>query len=144
MNRFLVFIVCSLFFFASSCDEEAPDELPLVPCDKFLIVNENAFLTLDSDPFTVTNAFVIDDCLQVVITASGCDGNAWEVELIGSDSVEVSTTIQRDLRLKLKNEEDCDAVINKPFAFELRTLGVKGSITLNLDGWDKPLNYSTE
>lgn len=80
--------------------------------------------------------------MVIKFTASGCSGDSWEVRLIDSEEVLESLPPQRNLRLSLKNQEDCHAMITKTMSFNLANLKVKGNqVLLNIIHTNDPVLY---
>ncbi len=136
---FLASIV--LCFMNMQCDD---DERPSIfVCDQATIVDKEAYDNLDSAHFTFVNAEISDNCLTIEISASGCDGNSWEFNLMDSGAVAESSPEQRYLKFQLINNEACLAVFKRIVSFDLTPLQVDGSneIILHLEGLESSLNY---
>jgi len=57
----------------------------------------------------------------------------WEIKLIDADTIIYSNPPERNLRLSLKNEELCDAVISKEITFDVSLLKLAtNKIKLNI------------
>ncbi len=142
VKKILFVIPVILCFMSTTCETDDVDVSGDI-CDQITEVNETKFNDLDSDQFTFVNAEIIDDCLNIEISASGCSGDSWEFNLVDSGAVAESSPEQRYLKFKLINNEDCLAVFKKTVSFDLRLLRVSGSnkIILHLDGLDTSLEY---
>lgn len=68
-------------------------------------------------------------------SASGCDGNSWELVLIDADEILESLPLQRRLRLSLNNQELCLAVIDQELSFDISNIQLdeSGEIELNFN-----------
>ncbi|MEN8138446.1 MAG: hypothetical protein ABFR62_08430 [Bacteroidota bacterium] len=125
--------------FLASCDKD--DDITL-NCDKEVIISEELYSTAPDDQLTIINLKIIDDCLKITFESSGCDGSSWEVKLIDSEEIMESYPIQRRLRLSLKNEEVCDAVIIKEMTFDISKLQVSGDkLLLNITNSGEQILY---
>jgi len=142
-KRFSFFLVITLCLTNTQCDD---DDLPLPPqvCDYQVLIDAMAYDETIPLNFNFLATQVIDNCLFIEISASGCNGDSWEVELIDSAIVAESSPEQRFLKFKLINEEVCLAVFDKTYTFNLEPLQVEGSneIILNIEGYDGSVLYS--
>jgi hypothetical protein len=80
---------------------------------------------------------IVDNCLKIKFSSSGCSGSTWVVKLI--DSEEVIPTFapppMRRLRLSLDNKEMCEAWITKEISFNIEDLQISGNgVMLNING----------
>ncbi|TWO33463.1 hypothetical protein E1J38_006095 [Seonamhaeicola sediminis] len=141
-KQILLYTVLGLLFLNTQCEEE--DNLVNDSfCDFTTIINTSKYNNLNSDDFNFINAEINEDCLEVTIGASGCDGNSWEFSLIDSGAVAESSPEQRYLKIDFDNEELCLAYFEKKVSFNLTSVQVEGSskIMLHIDGLDEPLEY---
>jgi len=125
------------------CENEQPVLSYSLVCDQNTIIDENMYSNLNSAHFNFVNVEIIDNCLNIEISASGCDGNNWEFNLVDSGDIVESLPEQRYLKLQLIKEELCDAVFKRTVSFDLTPIQVSGSddIILNLEGLESSLNY---
>ena len=125
------------------CDDA--DELNINDsfCDYDTVINADIYKDLQSAQFEFVNAEIVDDCLTIEIGASGCDGDTWEFKLVDSGAVAESFPEQRFLKLQLVNDELCTAFFQRTISFDLTALRIQnnGEVILNIDGFDRPLNY---
>ena len=123
---------------SQSCDNGCDPPPPA--CGQQVIKDNDLYLNASSDTFTITQATITGDCLEITISASGCDGDNWELALY--DSEEILTASDGDpgpwrmLRLTLQNPELCEALITKTFSFDISSLQYQDKIYLMLDDWD--------
>lgn len=141
-KTFFLFSVM-LCFLNMQCDED-DISIDLELCDQAVVIDENAYNNLESAHFTFFDTKIIDNCLSIEITSSGCSGDSWEFKLVDSGAVAESSPEQRYLKFQLINEELCDAVFNKTVSFDLTPIQISGSneIILNIEGLESSLNYS--
>lgn len=125
-----------------SC-QQSGEQLLVENCDKGLIVNENLYNNPQSSAFTITNAVLQNNCLELTITASGCDGETWVTNLITSGGIADSNPQQAFLKLSFTNKEVCTAVVTQKVSFDISALTTSAvkKLVLNLAGWNKPLVY---
>ena len=94
-------------------------------------------------PLYIDEATILGDCLEIKFSSGGCNGKSWEIQMVDQGVVMESFPVQRNMRLSLKNEELCYALIYKEMSFDLRSIrNQDGKILINLEGWDEPLLYS--
>jgi hypothetical protein len=128
-------LICfGLVCFLSSCDKE--DEVIDLGNENALIVSESVFQNAPNDPFSLHNVKIDGDILTIKISASGCDGGRWKVNIITLKGYAKSNPPQRDLRISFENNEDCLAYIGKEFSFNIKNLRVEGTnrVWLNILG----------
>lgn len=131
---FLSLLLLGLF----SCDEDTM----FLNCEGQAIVSDEDFALAARDELVINRLAIHDDCLTVSISASGCDGESWEVRLIGSEAVLLSLPPQRPMLLSLNNMEECEAFITRKYSFDLTPTQAGGSaVWLNFVGTDQTILY---
>jgi len=106
-------------------------------CDQDVIISQTEYENAPNSPVFIDDMKIVDHCLKIKFSSSGCDGKSWVVKLI--DSGEVIPTFapppMRMLRLSLDNKEMCDALITKEISFNIEDLQITGkSVMLNING----------
>lgn len=102
-----------------------------------VIVNKNLYNKVKTDNYTIKNASQEGNILKVTLSAGGCDGNSWIVNLIDSSDILESDPIQRNIKIELQNNEVCEALITKEFIFDITKLKHNGKpVVLNLAKWE--------
>ena len=144
LKYFSFFAVVLLCLTNTQCDD---DDFVMIEndCGLQIIIDSNAYDNSTSSEFTFTNIEIIDDdCLFIEFSASGCDGNSWEFELIDSGAVAESSPEQRFIKFELTNNESCLAVFSRSAIFDLKPLRVEGSneILLNINSFNESISYS--
>lgn len=126
------FISISLFFLIlTACNN---DDDNAMSCDQDVIISAAEFDTAPDDPLGIDTMEINGDCLKILFRASGCNGDTWVVKLIDSGDVLESSPPQRRLRLSLKNDELCEALISKEITFDIRELRVDAdNVLLEMD-----------
>lgn len=134
----LVLGLITVFINFASCDH---DELPS-PCDQQVIISNNLYKAAPSDHLTILSAELLNDCLKIHFASGGCDGSNWVVKLIDSGDLLYSDPPQRNLRLSLDNNEECDAYIGKEITFNIKDLKVDGNqVLLNITNSNTQISY---
>src|SRR5690606_1848330 len=138
----LVFVVL-LCFVNMTCESDDGSGGYMGDCDQNTVVDSDTYKNLETDHFTVINAEITGDCLNLEIGASGCDGNTWHFNLVDSEAVAESFPEQRYLKFQLLNEELCLAFFTRTISFDLTPVRVSGSneIILHIEGLETSLNY---
>lgn len=141
IKKVVLFFSISLCLLNMQCDDDIiVDDFP---CEFSTVVNESEYANLVSDEFTFVEANIDLDCLFIKISASGCDGNSWQFNLVDSGAVAESSPEQRFLKFALENNELCLAVFERTVSFDLKPLQIENSneIILNIEGLESSLNY---
>ncbi len=136
MLRSILIATLLITSFASCMEED-------MACDDNVSINEGTYITGVSDEVSLLDIVIVDQCMEVSFSASGCDGESWDVSLVDSEQVAESFPVQRFMRLILENNEECEAVINKTVSFNLEPIqiGSDSSILINIDGWPIKVKY---
>jgi hypothetical protein len=123
----LVFVFLLVISACSSDDNTTSN------CDQITIIDSNQYKNSPNDQLTINSLEINDNCLKINFGSSGCSGDTWVLKLIDSEAILESNPPQRNLRLSLKNEEDCEAFITKEITFDINKLQVDGNkVLLNL------------
>ncbi|HIB38132.1 hypothetical protein [Mesonia sp.] len=141
LQKLILLISIANLISCTSCDENETNYFS--SCDFECIVDPDIYENSESSNVTISNLEIIDNCLTINYSSSGCDGSTWEVRLIANDEVLESNPPQRNLKFELTNQEACLAVISKSSSFDILNLQVEGStsVYLNLDGYDNSILY---
>lgn len=143
-SKVILFFLTSLLCFTNTqCLEDDDLNLPESLCDFPSLIDPLLYNSLESSPFILISAEIIEDCLMVELSASGCDGSSWAYRLVDSGAVAESSPEQRFLKFEFINTEVCLAVFEDGVSFDLEPLQVLGSheIILNIEGLEGPFNY---
>lgn len=143
IKKILFTISIMMCFMNTTC--ESDDVIPPEDrCDQVVEINAEKYNNLDSNHFTFVNAEIIDDCLNIEISASGCSGNSWTFNLVDSGAIAESSPEQRRLKFELINDEACLAVFKRTVSFDLTPLKIISSnkIILHLDGLGTSVEYT--
>ncbi|MEM6515983.1 MAG: hypothetical protein AAF688_07350 [Bacteroidota bacterium] len=139
--RHIFICLCYLALFTNTtCDE---DDETATSCGPAAVIDPGFFESAVSSDFSTLSAEIMDNCLTVEISASGCSGESWSLVLVDSGAVAESSPEQRLLKLVFGNEELCLAVIGQTRMFDLTNLQVENSnsIILNIEGIEEGLTY---
>lgn len=143
MLKKLFCVVLIMFCFINVlCEEEDYDAVD-EPCDFVTVVDKTKYNNLETASFKLSHAKIIEDCLMLTVSASGCDGNTWAFNLVDSGAVAESSPEQRFLKFQLINNEDCLAFFGRTISFGLKPLQISGSndVILHIEGLEAPLHY---
>ena len=105
----------------TSCDENFKTDC-FTACNQQVIISADEYQNAPNDGLTIDTVQIIGDCLTIRFASGGCDGNSWIVKLIDSEAVMESYPPRRNLRLSLKNEELCKAIVTKEISFDVSKL----------------------
>lgn len=141
LRQILKFFCFGLLVLNFQCDE---DDVNINLCDGYVILDNQTYATAESDFYTFLTATIEDDCLEVSISASGCNANNWELTLVDSENIAESMPPQRFLKLTVITNEACLAVFDKTESFDLKALRIEGmnKVVLNIEDFTEQLHYS--
>ena len=136
MRKCVPFIIIILCFISCSSDEEITCELPVLN-------DRDRYMATETESYSITEARITGNCLEVSLSASGCNGDSWEVELIDAGIKASRPEITRFLKISLINPEDCEAYIHKNYSFRIGGLkeNAEEELILKLEGWDGELRF---
>ena len=136
-KRILIGLVVVLGFIACNNDDDDSNN-----CDQVTIVSSEQYETAPNDQLFINTLEINGDCLKINFSSSGCSGDTWILKLIDSENIMESNPPQRNLRLSLRNEEDCEALITKELTFDINELRVDGNqVLLNITNSDDQILY---
>lgn len=128
----LMLLIWPLLPLLLACEKEAESiELSAQSsCDQIAIADQDLFENAASSHVVIEEIEIMDDCLWVKFSASGCSGDSWKLRLIGSEQVKYSEPPQRDVRFVLENNELCQAYFTKEMTFDISALKSNGEAML--------------
>jgi len=139
-DKILVVLFCLFVLFA--CDKDDNHDGNPTNCDLITIISSELYASAPNDELTINSLEINEDCLKINFSSSGCSGDSWLLKLIDSGNILESYPPQRNLRLSLKNDEECDAYFTKELTFNISNLRVEGNqVKLNLTNSDKSILY---
>lgn len=134
ISKLVFFGICTLVLIYS-CNND--DDANASDCDFDTIIDLNLFEVPSPSFYTILNAEIDDDCLEITFGASGCDGESWEVQLVSDFPLVAGSTGGANLSLKLTNPEVCAAYFTKTYSFDLSDIHGDNLTTMfNLEDWD--------
>lgn len=136
--KILLFLTIGFALGFSSCRKKKES---LKSCNGDVIISQDEFMSAPDDPVTIESLKLDDGCLKVKFSASGCNGKSWKVKLIDVGTIAKSNPPQRMLRLSLDNEELCEAWITTELSFNIQSLKVPDSKSVQLHVSDKYILY---
>jgi len=140
MKPYILLLLATPLILAMQCKTITVEPNP--ECPEPVIISENEFRDAPADELTIISAEIINDCLNIEFASSGCDGSTWEINLYDANVIKESYPVQRDLRLSLKNQEECDAVITRNVSYDISPLQLDyDRIFLNLINSGEQLLY---
>jgi hypothetical protein len=113
-----------------------------IDCGQRILVDFDMYRNAPADDFDFVAAEVVGDCLRLTIRYGGGCGNI-DLKLIDGGFVWESFPHQRSIRLSLKDEDECEALVTKEVSFDLTPIRVTGVnlVVLNLAQWNAKLLY---
>ncbi len=138
--NYRILVAFILFFGSFACsknDDNTSD------CQFTTIISSDEYKNAPSGGLIINNLEINGNCLKINFTSGGCNGDSWELKIIDSGDVLKLGLPQRTLRLSLKNEELCYALITKEVTFDISNLRLEGSnqLQLNIENSDNTILY---
>lgn len=129
-------ILIILLFISCSTEEEPLCELPVLN-------DRDRYMATKTESYTITEAKITGNCLEISLSASGCNGDSWEVELIDAGIKASRPELTRFLKVSLLNPELCYAIIHKTYSFRIGGLKENAAeeLVLKLEAWDEDLRF---
>lgn len=128
----LALLILTIGLVLTACDDHTETDC-FTACSVPVIINADEYQNAPNDALEIVNVQIEGDCLVIRFESGGCDGNSWGIKLIDSEAIMESYPPQRNLRLSLKNEEPCDAIVTKEMAFNVSNLRLEyDKIILNI------------
>lgn len=144
MKKKLFFILITVIFIVSACSNAEDEKSSLKnECANEVVIDAELYLTAPSDILIINNLEIENNCLLINFSASGCTGDTWQIKLIDANVIMESYPPQRNLRLSLQNEEECEKLIIKEISFDIEELQVDGydKIKLNITNSNQTIVY---
>lgn len=143
-SKIIILALSMTLFLNMQCEGDDPAPLPQTNCVNLTLIDGFSYENATTSPYTITDVDINEDCLIITITATGCDGSTWDMQLLDSDSVDESNPPQRYVKFFLVNNEACLAEVSKTTSFDLSTLRIEGEneIIINVDGYSDPITYT--
>lgn len=135
----IVFIICWLLPLSACTSDDDSNKT----CDEDVVVDAALFANAPSEQVTINNVKIDGNCLQINFSASGCNGDLWEFNLIDSGDIQEGSPAIRTLRLSFKGNEDCLAFLTKEISFDVQSLQIQGSnqVLLKIANNDSQILY---
>lgn len=133
----------SVFFVACDFLDDHIKNPITTTCDKSAVEDATRFNQVSTNNYTITNVVLNGDCLEITVSASGCDPDNWTMNLVGAKSLAAVSPPHVGVKLELINNEACLAVFQKTVSFNLTAFQWVGQnqVQLNVDGWNTPILY---
>ena len=80
MKQPFYFIGIALIFCLNACNKDKDTDQTF--CDNQVIVSTDDYNNTSSGQINIRDIEINDDCFKITLSASGCDGNTWIVQLI--------------------------------------------------------------
>jgi len=140
MKKIGVFFICLFVLSCNSNDEPTIENKCNVSSE---IISSEDFSAVSTSNYAITKVEINDDCIEITFGSSGCGTELWEEHLFSVDSFYTIFPLQRDLKMKLINEELCEAYFIKTVSFDLTPLQIDGQniVPLNIYGWNEQVSY---
>ncbi|MAB49358.1 MAG: hypothetical protein CMC05_12085 [Flavobacteriaceae bacterium] len=143
ISKIIMSLLCAALFLNMQCDDD-DTSLPQSNCSSFVAIDGFTYENSATSPYSINSVSINNDCLVIEVSASGCDGNTWDMQLVDSEEVSESNPPQRYVKFFLINTEDCLAVVDRARSFDLSPLQIEGEneIIINVDDYSDPVIYT--
>ena len=134
-----IFLVFSMLFIATNCGQEETKQTE--KCNA-VIIDSNQFNNSQSDSFNFISLNFENECLKIRIQyGGGCEEIS--AQLIDNGDVFESNPVQGNLRILFTDNDECEALIEKNFFFNLSNLqdDNENKVLLNFQGSDLTYLY---
>lgn len=125
IKRLGLWIMLALSF---SCNN---DDDGLQSCDRSALLDADLFVSAPSQTVFLNSAEIEGDCLRINFSASGCNGETWEFNLVGQPSDAAVFPPLVNIRLILESTELCEAMISREVSFDLTVFQVSNTNSLS-------------
>lgn len=102
-------------------------------CGNQVIEDSLRYDTISNTSFSLSSVDVTEDCLSFELSASGCDGSTWLVNVVDAQAIAYTNPISKDLKVEFKNNELCTAVFTKQYYFDLHPVQESTDTIINLN-----------
>lgn len=140
MKYFLILSLVIIPLSLGACKKEKNSNS--VICEQKVIISQSEYESAPQDYVKINSLEIIDNCVIINYSSSGCSGDTWEIKLIDAGIVLESFPPKRNLVFSLENNEPCEAYITKETAFDISNLKVNGSpVRLNITNTGDSILY---
>jgi len=138
LNYSLLFLYIAIFSSCGSSDD------PAETCGPEVVISGELFVTANTELLDIINININEDCLELTLGSSGCDGERWEVNLIDAEVILESFPVQRNVVISIFNDEECDAYFMRDYFFDIAQLrvGDSGTVVLNVSNTGEQVSYT--
>ena len=136
-------ILCSIILSSCNKSDAVAVDPPLPECDNSAIVDADLYQNGPADEYFFQSALIDGNCLKMTVRyGGGCEDVVFQ--LIDSGAIMESFPIQRNIRLSLEDNDNCEALVTQELSFDLTPLQVEGNskVILNLQGSQDNLTYN--
>lgn len=143
-KKIILLLVVGILFVSCKGDDMICCGPPYITnCNKNAVIDEVVYQQILIDNYVINNLVLNGGCLEITVSASGCDPNNWDMNFIASEVVVETNPIEYKTKVELINNETCLAVFQKTVSFDLTPLQISGAnqIQLNIDDWNTPVIY---
>lgn len=142
MNPLMIILA---LFFAVACKRSGQSVIitDKGDCENAISINAHKFSQPSPSAFQITKAAINGDCLEISISAGGCNGSTWQAAFVTNGAVAESFPPQMYFKVLLTNNEMCYAMPVRKFSYNLKPLRISGmqQVVLNVQGWNGQLIY---
>lgn len=130
--------ILSILFLLTSCSNNDSEN---IICENTIIDNQQ-YTNSQSDSYNLISLSNYEGCLKVCIRyGGGCEEVS--AKLIDNEEIFESNPVQRNLKIVFTDNDECEALIEKNFYFDISNLQVdnENMVLLNFQGSDLTYLY---
>lgn len=136
----ILLVVISFTGIILSCSIKGEDDAKKQCMD--VIIDNEQYRNAQSNTFEIIGITSEQNCLKITLRhGGGC--SEVNAELVDSGDILESDPVQRNLRLVFDNDEECEALIQKDFLFDITNLQIENNdrVLLKFQGSDLTYLY---
>ena len=139
-TNYFFLLPAMLLFILSSCTDK---NQPSPECGDYVFIGQNFYNNGPEDPFMLEDVSLEGDCLTLKVQYGGGCGGA-EFTLVDKNDIVKTFPVTRYIRLALKDQDNCEALITEDRIYDLSPLQIEGETQINLilQNWEGEIIYS--
>lgn len=125
MPKFYFIFILMVFASCNKNEQNEDDQNALAEyCKVKGKVDESLFSAAPKDYLVINGVEINGDCMTINFSSGGCNGDSWQISLVGAEKLIYTGIPKREIRLSLDNKELCDAWITKEYTFDISTFQI--------------------
>ena len=142
MKKMLPFLFFVILLTSSCSNDDCTNNS--ISCGTTAILVANQTLdAVETNNYEILNVVLSGNCLEITISASGCNSENWSMNLFSNTTFFDSFPLQRYAKIEVITNDACLDVLKKTLTFDLQPYQIEGqdSVIIMIEGWNTPINY---